>query len=152
MFVLLDILPFYSRYWLTTFFSNLILMWIIINFYSWFLKIILFYLFLFRVFRRRQFFYRKRFLKISHDSQEYTCAESFLIKLETFRPATLLKRFHHRRLQHTYFPVNIMKFFKAPILWKTFASGCFCRWIYSSKWCFYNAGTVLGKSPLTSSI
>ena len=49
------------------------------------------------------------FLKISQYSQENNCvavSESLLIKLQTLRPATLLKD------TPTHFPVNIEKFFK----------------------------------------
>ena len=45
-------------------------------------------------------------LKIPHYSQEHTCIGiSFLIKLQAFRPAMLLKK----RLQHSCFPVTIAK-------------------------------------------
>ena len=43
--------------------------------------------------------------------------ESFLTKLQAFRPAILLKK----RLQHRCFPVNISKFLRTPIfknIWK----------------------------------
>ena len=50
------------------------------------------------------------FLKISKNSQESTCVRvSFLIKL-LFSPAILLKR----RLWHTCFPVNFVKFLRTP--------------------------------------
>ena len=39
----------------------------------------------------------------------------FLIKLQAWRPATLLKK----RLQDRCFPVNIAKFLSAPFLWNT---------------------------------
>ena len=49
------------------------------------------------------------FLKIPHYSQEHTCIGiSFLIKLQTFRPAILLKK----RLQHSCFPVTVAKFLR----------------------------------------
>ena len=56
---------------------------------------------------------KKVFLEISKNSQENTCARvSFLIKLQAFglRPATLLKK----RLWYTCFPVNFVKFLRAP--------------------------------------
>ena len=53
---------------------------------------------------------KKVFLKISPNSQESTCARvSFLIKLQA---ATLLKK----RLWHSYFPVNFLKFLRTPFL------------------------------------
>ena len=39
----------------------------------------------------------------------------FLNKIESFRPATLFKK----RLRHRCFPVNFMKFLKAPFLQNT---------------------------------
>ena len=53
------------------------------------------------------------FLQISQNSLEDTFARvSFLIKLQAFRPAILLKR----RLWHSCFPVNFVKFLRAPFL------------------------------------
>ena len=53
---------------------------------------------------------KKLFLEISQNSQKNTCARvSFLIKLQA-RPVTLLKK----RLWHRCFPVNFMKFLRAP--------------------------------------
>ena len=43
------------------------------------------------------------------------CWSFFLIKLEAFRPATLLKK----RLEHMCFPMNIVWFLKMPILKST---------------------------------
>ena len=57
------------------------------------------------------------FLKMLQYSQESTWG-LFLIKLQAFRIATLLKR-----LQHRSFPVKIAKFSKAPTLK---SNGCFC--------------------------
>ena len=51
------------------------------------------------------------FLEISQNSQEHTCARvSFLIKLQGWRPATLLKK----RRWHSCFPVNFVKFLRQP--------------------------------------
>ena len=51
------------------------------------------------------------FLQISQNSLEDTFARvSFLIKLQTFRPAILLKR----RLWQSCFPVNFVKFLRTP--------------------------------------
>ena len=44
---------------------------------------------------------------------EYLCWILFLTKLQTFRPAALL-----RDSNTGYFPVNIVKFFRTPILKK----------------------------------
>ena len=53
---------------------------------------------------------KKVFLKISQNSLENACAGVFfLIKLQD-RPATLLKE----KLQHGCFPVNFVKFLRAP--------------------------------------
>ena len=57
---------------------------------------------------------KKVFLEISQNSHENTSARvSFLINLQALglRPATLLKR----RLWHTCFPVNFVKFLRTPI-------------------------------------
>ena len=47
----------------------------------------------------------------------------FLNKIESFRPATLFKK----RLRHRCFPVNFMKFLKAPFLQNT------CGWLLLKK-------------------
>ena len=57
--------------------------------------------------------WKKVFLEISQNSQENTCARvSLLIKLQALglRPATLLEK----RLWHSCFPVNFMKFLITP--------------------------------------
>ena len=55
---------------------------------------------------------KKVFLEISQNSQKNICArDSFLIKLQAcIRPITLLKK----RLWHSYFPVNFLKFLRTP--------------------------------------
>ena len=61
--------------------------------------------------RRR--FIKKLFLKISQYSQENNCAGvSFLIKMQTFMPATLLKRYSATQV----FLDNIAKFLRTAIL------------------------------------
>ena len=56
------------------------------------------------------------FLKISQNSQENTCVGiSFFDKFADLRPATLLKE----RLQHRCFPVNFVKFLRAPFFYRT---------------------------------
>ena len=60
----------------------------------------------------RRCYIRGLFLKILQYSQEKPVLESFLKKLQTFRPANLFKK----RLQHICFPVNITKFLILPIL------------------------------------
>ena len=58
---------------------------------------------------------KKLFLEISQNSQENTCARgSFLIKLQAW-PATLLKK----SIWHRFFPVNFVKFLRAPFLQNT---------------------------------
>ena len=58
---------------------------------------------------------KKLFLKISQYSQENTCVGIFfLIKLQPYRPATLLKE-----TPTQVFPVNISKFLRIPILKNT---------------------------------
>ena len=60
-------------------------------------------------------FCKKLFLKISQNSQEYTCAWiSFLIKLQAY-PATLLKK----RFRYWCFPVNFAKCLKTASLLNT---------------------------------
>ena len=46
---------------------------------------------------------------------KHLCQSLFFNKVADLRPATLLKR----RLYHRYFPVNFVKFFKAPFLQNT---------------------------------
>ena len=54
-------------------------------------------------------FCKKVFLEISQNSQENTCASLFFKKVAG-RPATLLKK----RLWHSCFPVNFVKFPSTP--------------------------------------
>ena len=64
---------------------------------------------------------KKVSLEITQHLQENTCASvSILIKLQTLRPATLLKK----RLWHKCFPVNVAKFLRIPFL-KSTSGGCF---------------------------
>ena len=56
---------------------------------------------------------QKSVLRNSQNSQENTCARvSFLIKLQTLRPATLL----NKRLWHRCFPANFVKFLRKTFL------------------------------------
>ena len=57
---------------------------------------------------------KKMFLETSQNSQENTC------ECECLRPATLLKK----RLWHSCFPVNFMKFLITFFLYST-SGGCF---------------------------
>ena len=52
------------------------------------------------------------FLKISQNSQENTCVGVSFDKVADLRPATLLKK----KLQHSCFPVNFVKFLGKPLL------------------------------------
>ena len=62
-------------------------------------------------------FCQKRCLEIWQNSQENTCARvSYLIKLQTPRAATLLKK----RLWHRCFPVNFAKFLRTSFLQSTY--------------------------------
>ena len=73
-----------------------------------------------------ELFCKKLFLKTSQNSQENTCARvSFSIKLQAsgLRPATLLKK----RLWHTCFPVNFVKFLRTPFYRKP-PGDCFWIW------------------------
>ena len=85
----------------------------------------LFELFSYAVFWEKQkqlpdVFYKKSVLKkFPIFTGNYLCSSLFLIKLQTLRPATLLKR-----LQHKCFPVNIAKFLRTPIL-KNICDACF---------------------------
>ena len=45
-------------------------------------------------------------------TENYLCRSLFFNKVEALRPITLLKK----RLHHRYFPVNITKFLRTPIL------------------------------------
>ena len=60
-------------------------------------------------------------------TENHLCWSLFLIKLHTWRPATLSKRLLHR-----CFPVNIVNFLRAAFLWNI---SDFCFWIsYKTCW------------------
>ena len=71
---------------------------------------------------------KKVFWKISQNSQKNTCAGVSLIKLQAFRPATLLKE----RLWHMCFPVNFAKFWRKSFLQNT--SGQLLLWLHALQW------------------
>ena len=59
---------------------------------------------------------KKKFLRISQNSQENTCAcVSFFLWNCSLRHSTLLKK----RLRHRCFPVNFEKCFRTPFLYRT---------------------------------
>ena len=73
----------------------------------------------------RRCFIQKMLLKMSQNSQENTSVGvSFLIKLQTLWPATLLKK----GLRHWCFPVNFTKFLRLPFLQFSIAH---FRWLLS---------------------
>ena len=75
----------------------------------------------------RRYSVKKVFLQISQYSQGDTCLVVFLIKLQTWRPATLLKRD-----SNTGVPLSILQNFQEQLFWKTSANGCF---YYYSNYC-----------------
>ena len=56
--------------------------------------------------------FKESFLKISQYSKESTCAGVFFNEAAGLQACNFIKK----RLQHTYFPVNIAKFLKTPFL------------------------------------
>ena len=62
------------------------------------------------------------FLKISQCAQENTCWSLFLIKLQAWRPATLLKRD-----SSTGFLLLILRNFKETLFSQNTFGGCFCK-------------------------
>ena len=82
----------------------------------------------------REAFYKKLFFKISQYSQENNCVGVFfLIKMQTFRPATLLKGYSNINVFLTIFRKNFQEqlFWRTSVnrrFWEFFLLCCFPTW------------------------
>ena len=83
--------------------------------------------------RSQMFFKIRVFKNFAILTGTHLCRSLFLIKLQAWRPETLLKRdskawnFVEKKLRHSCFRVKFAKFFKTPFLLNT-SGGCF--WLF----------------------